>query len=203
MNEPGFEGDSFLVSTGFGRIWQDHHLRKGVVLHLITALPLSHISVCLIPQAVQCSCHSGVLRGNCLIVCTIFTNAVHADELLSIMLHLGPHGSDNALRVAGVFMAINKSARRLRQLYDIDLPGVRTPSQQKTKALWPNPIANPPECTERPLKLEFFSKVNRPNRTELSFIYSDNERHAMYLPCTMQTRTSNQVVFCQVCHQVS
>ena len=134
---------------------------------------------------------------------TIFANAVHADELLSIMLHLGPHGSDNALRVAGVFMAINKSARRLRQLYDIDLPGVRTPSQQKTKALWPNPIANPPECTERPLKLEFFSKVNRPNRTELSFIYSDNERHAMYLPCTMQTRTSNQVVFCQVCHQVS
>ena len=92
-----------------------------------------------------------------------------------------------------MFIAINESARRLCQLH-IDLLGVRTPSPQQTKALWPNPTADPPEYTRRPLKLEFFSKVNRPNRTELSFIYSDNERHAMYL-AWMQTGTSNQVVF--------
>jgi len=89
-------------------------------------------------------------------------------------------------------MAINESTRRLRQLYR-NLLGARNPSSQQAEALWPNPILDPPESTGRLPKLEFFSKVNRDDGAELSFIDSENERHGMYL-ARMQTGTPDQVV---------
>ena len=131
--------------------------------------------------------------GNRLVVSTaIFTNAIYADELLSITLHLGPHGPDNVLHVARVFMAINDSTRRLRQLYR-NLLRARTPSSRQAKALWPNPTPDPPEPAGRLPELEFFSKVDRDDGGELSFIDSENERHGMYL-ARMQIGTTDQVV---------
>ncbi|KAF9643229.1 hypothetical protein BDM02DRAFT_3104685 [Thelephora ganbajun] len=134
------------------------------------------------------------IAGNRLVVSTaVFTDAIYADELLSIRLHLGPHASDNVLHVARVFMAINKSMERLRDLYK-NLVGVPRPSPPQAKALWPNPTADPPEFTEILPKLEFFCKVNRADGAELSVIDEDNERHAMYLT-RMETETSTRVVF--------
>jgi len=58
------------------------------------------------------------MAGNRLEVSTaVFTDAVYADKLLSLDLRLGPHGPDNVLRVARVFMAISVCAKRLREQY--------------------------------------------------------------------------------------
>lgn len=131
--------------------------------------------------------------GNRLVVSTaIFTNAIYADELLPITLHLGHHGPDNVLHVARVFMAINDSTRRLRQLYR-NLLGAHTPSSREAEPLWPNPTLDPPEPAGQLPELEFFSKVNRDDGGELSFIDSGNERHGMYL-ARMQVGTTDQVV---------
>jgi hypothetical protein len=55
------------------------------------------------------------MAGNNLVVSTaIYTDAVYADKLLSIDLHLGSHGADNVLRVARVFAAIEECTVRLR-----------------------------------------------------------------------------------------
>jgi hypothetical protein len=130
------------------------------------------------------------IAGNRLYVSTaICTNAVYADELLSIALRLGMHGPDNVLRVARVFMAINRSMERLRQLYD-NLPQV-DPSQ--LAHLWPNPTADPPEATQEFPKLKFRRKADRADGTALSRIDVDNERHAMYL-AEMQTQASPQTI---------
>ena len=49
------------------------------------------------------------IAGNRLEVSTtVFTDAVYADKLLSLDLRLGPHGPDNVLRVARIFMVINR-----------------------------------------------------------------------------------------------
>ena len=134
------------------------------------------------------------IAGNRLIVSTaVFTNAIYADELFSTTLHLGPHGPDNVLRTARVFMAINDSTSRLRRLYD-KLVSTPLPLQELAKPLWPNPTPDPPESAERPPKLEFFCKVNRADGAKLTTIDEENERHAMYL-ARMQTKTSTEVVF--------
>ena len=120
----------------------------------------------------------------------VFTNAVYADELLSITLRLGPHGSDNVFRVARVFMAIRECMERLRQLYRW-LEGVPEQPPSRTEAQWPSPTVNPPESTKRFPKLEYIAKVNRADGTALSVINKDNERHAMYL-AQMAVETSDQ-----------
>ncbi|KAF9644463.1 hypothetical protein BDM02DRAFT_3121907 [Thelephora ganbajun] len=107
-------------------------------------------------------------------------------------LHLGPHASDNVLRVARVFMAINESMERLRDLYK-KLVRDRRPSSPQAKALWPNPTADPSESIEFP-KLEFFCKVNRADGAELPVIDEENGRHAMY-HAWMEMETETKVVF--------
>ena len=115
---------------------------------------------------------------------------MYADELLSITLHLGPRGPDNVLQVARVFMAIDKSAGRLRELYRALLEDCSLSSQQP-KPLWPNPTLDPSTgATTQLPKLEFYSKVNRANGAELPSIDDENERHGMYLA----RNTSNEVV---------
>ena len=128
----------------------------------------------------------------------IFTNKLYANELLSITLRLGPHGPDNVLHVARVFMAIKESVEQLRDLY-VDLLATPHPLQPQTMALWPNPTLNPSESQSIP-KLEFFAKASRINGKPLSIIDEGNERHALYLArmelkASAQTEASTQEVF--------
>ena len=119
----------------------------------------------------------------------IFTNKLYANELLSITLCLGPHGPDNVLRVARVFMAIKETLEQLRDLY-VDLIATPNSPQPQTIALWPNPTLHPSESQSIP-KLEFFAKANRVNGRPLSVIDEGNERHALYL-ARMEFKTSGQ-----------
>ena len=133
------------------------------------------------------------MAGNNLVISTaIFTNAIYADELLSIELHLGTHGPANILHIARVSMAINKTARQLHELYR----GLLVDPLSQTGALWPNPTVDPPQSTERLPELEFFSRVNRADGTEVFLVDENNEGHAIYL-ARMRTGTSDNrdVVF--------
>jgi len=111
----------------------------------------------------------------------IFTDSVYADELVSIKLHFGPHASDNVLRVARVFVAINECTGRLRRLYKNLGAGAST--TPLGKVLWPSPTVDPAESTEGTPDLEFFSKVDRLRGTPINrtTIDEENKRHAMYL----------------------
>ena len=115
------------------------------------------------------------MAGNCLTVSTaIYTDAVYADKLLSIDLHLGSHGSDNVLRVARIFHAINECTGLLRKLYrGVVLSDIRS------EVMYPNPTADPPDV-EIP-QLKFFAKLDRVCGTPLVTINPDDERHALYL----------------------
>jgi len=109
------------------------------------------------------------MAGNCLTISTaVLTDAVYADELLSVKLFLGPHGPDNINHVARVFMAINESKDLLSALYRRLLDIHRTPSAPKptAKALWPNPTANPPDSTIQFPILNFLCKANRADGTK-------------------------------------
>ncbi|KAF9644455.1 hypothetical protein BDM02DRAFT_3212847 [Thelephora ganbajun] len=161
-NEPGLEGDPFLQGLAvYGKIiTQDKYAKF---------FKRSNLPVILL-----------AISGNRLVVSTaVFTDTIYADELLSIRLQLGFHASDNVSYVARVFMAINKSMERLRELYK--------------NLLWPSPTADPPGLIEFP-KLEFFCKVNQADGAELSVIDEENQRHATYL-ARMETETETQVVF--------
>ncbi|KAF9779324.1 hypothetical protein BJ322DRAFT_1089798, partial [Thelephora terrestris] len=130
------------------------------------------------------------VAGNRLVVsAAIFTNKVYAEELLSVTLRLGPHGSANVLRVGRVFMAINQAMGRLIGLYSGLLLGSRSLPPQ-TVALWPRPTIYPSKTQSIP-KLEFFAKVDRVTGKPLLEIDEDNEPHAMYL-ARMQVKTSTQ-----------
>ena len=132
------------------------------------------------------------IAGNRLIISTaVLTDAIYADELLSVALRLGPHGSDNVLHVARVFMAIHESMVLLRELYRV----MRNPPNPTTtvKTPWPSPTPDPPGSTVLFPSLEYFCKVNRADGTELYIIDEDNERHAMYL-ARMDTGSSTEVV---------
>jgi hypothetical protein len=111
----------------------------------------------------------------------IFTDSIYADELFSTNLHLRSHGSDNVLRVARVFMAINRCTDRLRALY----AGFRTNTDPTppAKVLWPNPTPDPPVFVKATQELEFFTKVDRLLGTPINqtVIDEENKRHAMYL----------------------
>ena len=126
----------------------------------------------------------------------VYTNEIYVDELLSISLRLGFHGSDNVLRVARVFVAINGAIKRLRELYRKLIPDLPS-SSPRTIPLWPKPTGDPPQSTESLPKLEFFAKANRIDGTVLSHIDEDNERHGMYLARMQlnQAEESTQEVF--------
>lgn len=89
-------------------------------------------------------------------------------------------------------MAINDSTEQLSDLYRSLLDP--SPSLRQTKALWPDPTVDPTESPKQIPKLEYVSKVDRANGTELAVINEENERHAMYL-ARMQIGTSTQDVF--------
>ena len=136
------------------------------------------------------------MAGNRLTISTaVFTDAVYADELLSVTLLLGPHGPDNVNHIARVFMAINESKDLLLKHYGSLLYSHLTPTvpAPEAKALWPNPTADPPNSTIEFPKLEFLCKVDRANGTGLNVVDEDNERHGLYL-ARMPTDTSNEVV---------
>ena len=105
----------------------------------------------------------------------VFTDAVYADKLFSLDLRLGPHGADNVLRVARMFMAINKCADRLRELYS----GLQRRPRMLPGVMYPSPTADPPESAIP--QLEFFSKLDRVDGTPLAEVDEDNMRHGIYL----------------------
>jgi serine/threonine protein kinase len=186
-----------LEEIHFYRVWSYIvrlllRMRYGSVLfhHLTTSLPLNGIT-----QYARYTDRSNLpaillaIAGNRLVVsAAIFTNAIYADELHSIRLHLGHHGSDCVLHVARVFMAINESAELLRGQYNalLALP------HSLTSPLWPNPTpANPAESLP---ELEFFAKVNHGNGAELTTIDPANERHGMYLARTQIKNATQDVL---------
>ena len=80
------------------------------------------------------------IKGNRLVISTaVLTDAIYADELLSVALRLGPHGSDNVLHVARVFMAINESMGLLRELYKV-MKNPQIQQQPKLCGQAPRPI---------------------------------------------------------------
>jgi len=115
------------------------------------------------------------------VAAAIFTDSIYADELLSLTLRFGPHAPDNVLRVARVFMAINRCMERLRTLYRN--VGTSTPSAPPAKFMWPNPTPDPPLSVEWIGELEFFSKVDRFLGTPINqtVVGEDNKQHAIYL----------------------
>jgi len=136
------------------------------------------------------------MAGNHLIISTaVFTDAVYADELLSVKLLLGPHGPDNVKRIARVFMAINESKDLLSELYRnlLETYRARSPSSSPAKSLWPNPTAYPPDSATQFPKLDFFCKVNSADGSELFVVDENNQHHALYL-ARMATETSDEVV---------
>ena len=116
------------------------------------------------------------MAGNRLEVSTAaFTDAVYADKLLSLDLRLGPHGHDNVLCVARVFMAMNKCMERLCELYR----GIGELPKVVPRVMYPSPTADPPESTIP--QLEFFSKLDRADGTPLTEVDEVNKRHGIYL----------------------
>ena len=128
------------------------------------------------------------IAGNRLVVsAAIFTDSIYADELFSINLRFGSHGPENVLRVARVFMAINRCTDRLRVLYTA-LGAITHPTPTPAKVLWPNPTPDPPTSAEAikelgELKLEFYSKVDRLRGMPINQADIDeaNKMHAIYL----------------------
>ena len=90
-------------------------------------------------------------------------------------IRLGPHGPDNVLRVARMFVAINKCTERLRELYS----GLERLPKILPGVIYPSPTADPPGSAIP--QLEFFSKLDRVDGTPLSEINEDNARHGIYL----------------------
>jgi len=120
------------------------------------------------------------MAGNRLEVATaIFTDAVYADKLLSLDLRLGFHAADNVLRLARVFMAINKCTEKLRNRYR----GLDTLSGTLPDVLYPNPTADPPESTADEIpELKFFCKLDRVTGIPIrGAVDEGNKRHAIYL----------------------
>ncbi|KAF9793479.1 hypothetical protein BJ322DRAFT_132244 [Thelephora terrestris] len=163
-NEPGLGGDPFLQSLV---------VYGNAVKQIVNHLSRSNFPVVLLSMA-----------GNNLVVSTaIYTDAVYADKLLSIDLHLGSHGADNVLRVARVFAAIEECTVRLRAQYRLldNLQNVQP------GVMYPSPTADPPEA-EIP-RLEFICKLDRQSGARLATVDEANERHAIYL-ARMQTNTA-------------
>lgn len=131
-NERGLGGDPFLRGlVTYGKVIAQKEVLSRIVPNPTIAPPLSHIIQYV--AYLQRSNFPAILlsfAGNRLVVSTaIFTDAVYAEALLSITLHLGPHRPDNVLQAARMFMAINESMGQLHQLYQ-DLLRAYSPSSQ-------------------------------------------------------------------------
>jgi hypothetical protein len=111
----------------------------------------------------------------------IFTDSIYVDRLVSIDLHFGFHASDNVLRVARTFKAINKCTESLRGLYRKLHTSVATVTP--ARILWPNPTLYPSESAGEVQELEFFTKLDRVRGTSINrtLINEENKRHAIYL----------------------
>ena len=191
-NEQGLGGDPVLQSSiSYGK----------VITQKLVCSSLSHSSLLPLNHVVQYNKYLGqsnlpavllAIAGDRLTVSTaVYTNEIYVDELLSIPLRLGFHKSNDVLRVARVFMAMNESIKRLHTLYRGLIPTLRS-SSPRTTVLWPQPTADPPPLTESLPKLEFFTKVNRADGTALSQVDEENEPHGIYL-ARMQIKTPPQV----------
>ncbi|KAF8326388.1 uncharacterized protein EI90DRAFT_1949019 [Cantharellus anzutake] len=163
-NEPGLGGDPFLQGLiTYSKILAQE---KYSVFIGRSNLPIVLLAI----------------AGNRLTVSTaIFTDSIYADELLSIKLDFGPHASDNVLRVARIFMAIDDCARELRDLYRrlINSNG----PVLSAKVLWPEPTVVSSDPAEEIPKLEFISKVHRSQGTPINepTMNEEDKRHAIYL----------------------
>ena len=123
----------------------------------------------------------------------IYTDSAYADKLVSIDLRFGPHASDNVLRVARTFMAVNKCTERLRNLYAKLQKSVYT--VPPAKIIWPNPTNYPSESAKEVQGVELFAKVDRVLGTPINQapIDEDNKRHSIYL-ARMSTEGGTTVV---------
>lgn len=81
------------------------------------------------------------------------------DELVSVKFYFRPYASDNVLRVACTFMAVNKCTKRLSGLYRNLKTSVDT--IPLAKVMWPILTADPPESAEGTQELEFSSMTKK------------------------------------------
>ncbi|KAF9782056.1 hypothetical protein BJ322DRAFT_1212559 [Thelephora terrestris] len=172
-NEPGLGGDPFLQSLV---------VYEKVIKHQYSGFTSrSNFPVVLLSMA-----------GNCLVVSTaIYTDAVYADKLLTIDLHLGLCGPANVLRVARVFTAISECTDELSRYYR------RLQPEAHPSVMYPSPTADPPENQSQIPRLEFFAKVDHASGTQLAIFDEANKRHAIYLAnraCSSTGSTSTEVV---------
>ena len=120
--------------------------------------------------------------GNRLVVSTaIYTDSIYANELLSINLSFGSHASNNVLRVARVFMAMNRCTERLRALYSILEQALPRPPRRRSCG---RILPRIPPCPPIGLKnSSSFLKADRSQGTPINraVIDEDNKRHATYL----------------------
>jgi len=179
-NEPGLGGDPFLQGLlAYSKILAQDEVRSPschstplrCLAQYLPFLNRSNLPVVLL-----------AIAGNCLVVSTaIFTDSIYVDKLVSVDLHFGPHASDNVVRVARTFIAINKCTERLRELYSNLIRSVTT--VPPAKIMWPNPTVDPSEPAEGTQELEFFAKVDRLLGTPINrtLVDEENKRHAIYL----------------------
>jgi hypothetical protein len=107
----------------------------------------------------------------------IYTDAVFADEFLSLSLSLGLLGPENVLRVARIFFAINRCADKLRLRYR----SLETLALVDPDVIFPRPTPDPLDAEF--LDLKFFTKVDRVNGTPIDTVAipEDDRRHGIYL----------------------
>ena len=118
--------------------------------------------------------------GNCFTLsAAIYTDSIYADELFSASFFSGHHAEDDIMRIACVFVAINRCTEGLRRLYR---SLGRSRSLPSAKVLWPNPTLHP-SSTVHAQRLEFFSKLDRSQGKAIdqALIDDENKKHAMYL----------------------
>ena len=183
-NEPGLDGDPFLQSlAAYGNVIAQQEVSSSFPTS--DAVANLHLQYSNLIKRTNLPVVLLTMAGNCLTVsAAVFTNAVYADKLLSIDLYLGAHGSENVVRVARVFMAIQKCVERLCTLYG------KLESEERPRVdpsvMYPNPTADPPDA-EIP-QLRFFGKVDRVVGIVIPTVDQDNENHGIYL-ATYDSRT--------------
>ena len=190
-NEPGLEGDPFLQSlVVYDKIINHEVSFRSPPLHgPAVKLPLQYsgfITQSNFPVVLL------TMAGNYLVVSTaVYTDAVYADKLLSIDLHLGSHGPANVLRLARVFMAIRNCTDTLSGYYRRLKPG------PQPSVMYPSPTADPPEDQTKIPQLEYIAKMDRASGIPLSIVDEDNECHGIYLAkrtCSSTDDSSAEVV---------
>ena len=122
------------------------------------------------------------IAGNRLTVSSaIFTDSVYADELVSVKLCFPPHPSENVLRIARIFTAIDRCAGKLRKMYrDLARDSATTPLGQ---VLWPNPTPDPSYPAGDIPEPRFFSKLDCSRGTPIKGpgINDDDKQREIFL----------------------